>query len=164
MITRCGAGQVPDHADKTSLARYNATTTLGGCEVVAGSPEAAIERGTGASGLHGGKDESGLPPPPPPLLLLRASKRVHCPNNLEATVEDSLVSEADGSLRWDVAISSLSRGYWTAPVVSIVRFPGHADELYWFGGSTGGDVDLGPIGFGKCDTIKGETQPKGKFS
>ena len=131
---------------------------------MAGSPEAAIERAIkpGASGLHGGVDESGLPPPP--LLLLRASKRVHCPNNLEDTVEDSLVSEADGSLRWDVAISSLSRGYWTAPVVSIVRFPGHADELYWFGGSTGGDVDLGPIGFGKCDTIKGETQPKGKFS
>ena len=132
---------------------YSATTTLGGCEAVPGSSEVAAARLGSAEAES--QSESMV------RLALRATKRVRCPNGMEATVEDTLVNETDGGLRWDIKVSSTSGGYWTAPIVSTVTFPGHGDEQYWFGGSTGGDVDLGPIEFGKCDTIKGDSPPKG---
>eukprot|EP01046_Picozoa_sp_COSAG06_P049749 COSAG06_NODE_7724_length_2398_cov_3.745542_1_plen_139_part_10 len=73
---------------------YRATTTLGGCEAVAGSSEAAAVR-LGSAEAEA-ESESMV------WLALRATKRVRCPNGMEATVEDTLVNETDGGLRWDI--------------------------------------------------------------
>eukprot|EP01052_Picozoa_sp_SAG31_P065876 SAG31_NODE_24682_length_476_cov_1.119363_1_plen_152_part_10 len=93
--------------------------------------------------------------------ILRASKNVRCPNGLIATVTDTMTvqqaADGDPALLWDVNVSSDSRGFWTAPIASTVRFSGHTSaQQYWFGGATKGTVDLAPIPFGHCDHFKDE--------
>lgn len=129
---------------------YHATTTLAGCDIVAGSPEVTLS--TLDDQLAGQRWAS-------VEMVLHASKRVRCPGGMEAIIEDTLTNETNSSFRWDIKVSSSSSGFWTAPIASTVSFPGHTDDLqYWFGGSTSGGVDLGPIEFGKCDSIKGDPE------
>lgn len=124
---------------------YTAATTLGGCDAVPGTAAASVR----SAAVGGGEP-----------AMLRASRVFRCPNGLEATAVDTLTNSSAG-VSWDVSVTSSSAGFWTAPIVSTVAFPGHTDERYWFGGSTDGDVDLGAIEFGKCDTIKGVPTPPG---
>jgi hypothetical protein len=127
------------------LPPYTAETTLGGCDVLPGT--AAVEALRGSN-----------------TTALRASKQVRCPNGLVATVIDTITNISDSStggglLSWGVSVSSSAPAYWTAPIVSTVTFSGHtAQQRYWFGGSTGGKIDLDPIEFGKCDHYRGEPQ------
>jgi hypothetical protein len=125
-----------------------AGTTLGGCDAVPGTATAHVH----AAAAGGGGGET---------AVLRASQSFKCPNGMEATVADTLTNTSTG-VSWHISVTSSSAGFWTAPIVSTVAFPGHTDEQYWFGGSTGGDVDLGAIEFGKCDTIKGDTARSGE--
>ena len=112
--------------------RYEAHTALGGCEAVPGTQTAALQSG-------GGGDSA-----------LRASRSWRCPNSQTATIVDTLTNTSKG-IQWDISVSSTSSGWWTAPIVSTVRFPDHSSQRYWFGGSTSNAVDLAPTAFGSCD-------------
>ena len=121
---------------------YSVTTTLRGCTVIPSTARAFVVADKAAA------------------RTVRSSKTVRCSDGQEATVTDTLTNSTVG-LQWDISVSSGASGFWTAPIVSTVTFPNHKDEQYWFGGSTGGEADLGPIDFGHCDVIKGDTQPAG---
>lgn len=135
-------------SSEAPLQAYTAATALAGCNMVVGSAELTMS--TQVVHLAGQRQASAK-------MLLHASKHMLCPGGMEATIVDTLMNETDGSLRWDIQVSSSSSGFWTAPITSTVSFPGHTDDMqYWFGGSTGGEIDLGPIDFGKCDSIRGD--------
>ena len=112
--------------------RYEAHTVLGGCEAVPGTQITALQSSGGGSSA------------------VRASRSWRCPNNQTATIVDTLTNTTEG-IQWDISVSSASSGWWTAPIVSAVRFPDHTSQRYWFGGSTSNAVDLAPTAFGSCD-------------